>query len=193
MTTLANDADVHELLQKRYSGRAYDAAREVTQADLDALLEAARWAPSSFNGQPWRFVLGRKGDATYEKLLPLLMGFNQAWAQHAPVLLLTAYETIAVRPDGQKMPNRTAQHDLGMANVSIALEAVNRGLMAHMMGGFNQDAARALINAEANGLELGPMMTIGYPGDPAHLGEEIQKREAAPRTRKPVEELLLTL
>ena len=190
---LNETTDVHELLKKRRSGRVYDATRDVTQADLDALLEAARWAPSGSNGQPWRYVIGRKGDATYEKLLPLLMGFNQAWGQHAPVLLLTAYETMAIGRDGQKMPNRTAQHDLGMANLSIALEAAHRGLMTHMMGGFNQDAARALINAEANGLEVGPMMTIGYPGDPAELDEEIQKREAAPRTRKPVSSFVLNL
>ena len=185
--------DVHELFKTRRSGRVYDASRNVTQADLDALLEAARWAPSGSNGQPWRFVIGRKGDATYEKLLPLLMGFNQGWGQHAPVLVLTAYETTATRPDGQKMPNRMAQHDLGMANLSIALEAEHRGLMAHMMAGFNQDGARTLINAEANGLDLGPMMTLGYAGDPASQSEEIQKREAAPRTRKPVEELLLSV
>ncbi len=191
MTTETTDVTVHELLRTRRSGRVYDATREVTQADLDALLEAARWAPSGSNVQPWRYVVGRKGDATYEKLFPLLMGFNTAWGQHAPVLLLTVYETGTTGREGEKRPNRTAQHDLGMANLSIALEAANRGLMAHMMGGFNQDAARALINAEANGLDVGPMMTLGYPGDPALLGEEVQKREAAPRTRKPVEELLL--
>jgi len=191
MTTLVNDMDIHALLHQRRSGRAYDATREVTQPDLDALLEAARWAPSGGNGQPWRFVVGRKGDATHVKLLPLLMGFNQVWAKDAPVLLLTAYATSTTGRDGQKRPNRTAQHDLGMANLSIALEAVNRGLMAHMMGGFNQDAARALIDAEANGLDVGPMMTIGYPGDPTLFDEEVQKREAAPRTRKPVDELLL--
>ena len=185
--------EIHELFKTRRSGRVYDASRDVTQADLDALLEAARWAPSGGNGQPWRFLIGHKGDATYAKLLSLLMGFNQVWGQHAPVLVLTAHETTSTRPDGQKMNNRTAQHDLGMANMSIALEAEHRGLMAHMMGGFNQDAARALINAEANGLELGPMMTLGYPGDPAALDEEIRKREAAPRTRKPVGELLLTV
>ncbi len=195
MTTITTQTtDIHDLLRTRRSGRAYDASREVTREDLLALLEAARWAPSSSNGQPWRFVVGRKGsdtNDTYEKLLPLLMGFNQVWAKDAPVLLLTAYATSAIGRDGQKMPNRTAQHDLGMANLSIALEAVNRGLMAHMMGGFNQDAARALIDAEAKGLEVGPMMTIGYPGDPTLLGEEVQKREAAPRTRKSVNELLL--
>jgi len=192
--TQTNDthtSEVHDLLMNRRSGRAYDTSRAVTQADLDALLQAARWAPSGGNVQPWRFVIGRQGDATYAKLLPLLAGFNQVWGQHAAVLVLTAYETVSTRPNGQTAPNRTAQHDLGMANMSIALEAVNRGLMVHMMGGFDHDAARALINAEANGLDLGPMMTIGYPGDPSQHNEEIQKREAAPRTRKQVGELLL--
>jgi nitroreductase len=187
------EVTVNELFRQRHSGRAYDANRPVTEADLQALLEAARWAPSGNNQQPWRFLIGRKGDATYEPLRELLMPFNLVWAQHAPVLILTAFVTHSPNRTGESVPNRTAMHDLGMANKAIALEAAHHGLMTHMMGGFNHDAARELIQAEANNLDIGPMMSLGYEGDASHLSEELQKREKAPRVRKAINELLLTI
>lgn len=193
MTALASDTSVHELLQKRRSGRAYDANRPVADADLEALLEAARWAPSGGNVQPWRYVIGHKGDATWNKLFALLAEGNRAWAQHAPVLILSVFEAVRTTADGRQAPNRTAMHDLGMANISLVYEAVNRGLMARMMGGFNRDAALALINAEANGFDVGPVIALGYERDPAHLTEDLQARERQPRTRKSAGELLLTL
>jgi nitroreductase len=195
MTALTNDTSVHELLQKRRSGRAYDASRPVTDTDLEALLEAAHWAPSGGNVQPWRYVVGRKGesDGAWDKVLALLVEGNRAWAQHAPVLILSVFEAVRTTADGRQAPNRTAMHDLGMANISLVYEAVHRGLMARMMGGFNRDAALALINAEANGFDVGPVIALGYERDPAHLSEELQQRERQPRTRKPASELLLTL
>jgi nitroreductase len=182
---------VNELFRQRHSGRAYNANQAVTDEDLRALLEAARWAPSGGNQQPWRYVVGRKGDETYDKLVALLEGGNRTWAQHAPVLLLTAFVASRVNQNGERVQNRTAMHDLGMANISIALEAANRGLMAHMMGGFNHAAARELIQADANFLDLGPMMSIGYESDASHLSEDLQKREKNPRVRKNMSELLL--
>lgn len=193
MTTLTSDTNVHELLQKRRSGRAYDSTRAVTQADLTALLEAARWAPSGGNVQPWRYVIGHKDDVAWDKLFALLAEGNRAWAQHAPVLILSVFEAVRTTADGRKQPNRTAMHDLGMANISLVYEAVNRGLMARMMGGFNREAALALINAEANGFDVGPVIALGYERDPAHLTEDLQAREQQPRTRRPAAELLLTL
>ncbi len=191
MTTPAQTTDIHDLLRTRRSGRAYDPSREVSREDMWALLEAARWAPSGGNTQPWRYVVGRKGDATYDKLLDLLAPGNRIWAQHAPVLLLTVYQSSRKNQAGEWVDNKGGLHDLGMANLSIALEAVNRGMMAHMMGGFNHEAARALIDSETNHLDVGPMMTLGYEGDPIHLNEELLKRETAPRVRRPIEALLL--
>jgi nitroreductase len=191
--TFGPRADIHHLLTKRRSGRAYDAAREVTSEGLQALLEAARWAPSGGNGQPWRYVVGRKGDATWDKLLALLAEGNRAWAQHASVLVLSVFEAVRTTPDGQKAVNRTAMHDLGMANLSLILEAVNRGLMARMMGGFNRDAALALINAEANGFDVGPVIALGFERDPGHLSEDLQTRERQPRIRKPAADLILNV
>ena len=184
---------VNELFRQRRSGRAYDATKPVTKADLQALLEAARWAPSGSNAQPWRFVVGVKGDGVYEKLVELLMPFNKMWAQQAPVLLLSAFQNFRVNQAGERIPYPNFLHDLGMANLSIAIEATHRGLMAHMMAGFNHEAAGHLIQAETQGLGLGPMMSIGYEGDVSQIDEELQKREKAPRVRKPVEELLLKI
>jgi nitroreductase len=176
-----HDLAIHDLLRRRRSGRAYAASRTLTDADVAALLEAARWAPSGGNNQPWRYVVGRRGEPAYDRLLDLLVPGNRSWAQHAPLLLLTAYHTHRQTSDGQFVLNATAQHDLGMANLSIALEAVNRGLMAHMMGGFNHEAARELIRAEAHRLDLGPMIAVGHAADLSHLSDELRAR-ACPST-----------
>jgi nitroreductase len=191
--TFGEEVDIHELLVKRRSGRSFDAARPLTDEDVRAVLEAARWAPSGGNVQPWRFVIGRKGDGAYDTLLGLLNDGNRQWAQFAPALILTAYQAARVAGDGTLQANRTAMHDLGMANLSLAVEAVNRGMMTRMMGGFNRDAALRLINAEVNHFDVGPMIAIGYEAEPAHLSEDIRQREKMPRTRKPVDELLLKI
>ena len=192
-TTLKEGTDIHELLTRRRSGRAFDERRPLADADVQALLEAARWAPSGGNVQPWRYVIGRKGDTNYDQLLALLMEGNRQWAQHAPALILTVYQAARVASDGSLQNNRTAMHDLGMANFSLAVEALNRGLMTHMVGGFNRDAALKLIDAEQNHFDVGPMIAVGYETTPAHLIEKLQQMESAPRTRKPVDALLLHL
>lgn len=189
--TFKEGVDIHELLLNRRSGRAFDANRPLTDEDVHALLEAARWAPSGGNVQPWRYVIGRKGDATHDKLFGLLMEGNRQWAQHAPALILTVYQAARVAGDGSIQNNRTAMHDLGMANFSLTIEALNRGMMTRMMGGFNRDAALKLIDADHNHFDVGPIIAVGYETTPAHLSEELQQREKAPRSRKPIDELLL--
>lgn len=193
MTTFAEGVDIHELLMKRRSGRSYDPARPLTDEDVNALLEAARWAPSGGNVQPWRYALARRGEPAYAKLLALLNEGNREWAQFAPALALTAYQAARVSSNGTLQPNRTAMHDLGMANFSLAIEALNRGMMTRMMGGFDRDAALKLIDAETHHFDVGPMIAIGYETAPAHLSEAIQQRDQQPRTRKPVSELLLNI
>jgi nitroreductase len=183
--------DIHQLFRLRRSGRAYDATHEVSSHDIAAVFEAARWAPSGGNLQPWRYVYASKEDgANYERLLDLLSPHNRDWAQHAPVLILTAAATTRVNAQGETIANPTALHDLGMANLSISLEAVQRGLMAHMIGGFDKDRARDFL---ADDVQPVCMMILGYPGDPSLLSEHNQEREAAPRTRKPVEDWLRRL
>ncbi len=180
-------------LAQRRSRRAFDSNKPVSDADLNALLEAARWAPSGGNGQPWRYVIGHKGDATYEVLFGLLMPGNQGWAQNATVLALTVAQVVRIASDGKRQPNRTALHDLGMANMSIAAEATERGLNIRMMGGYNYEAAKKLVDAETHGFDLGPMMAIGWLGDGAGLDADLIKRDLEPRTRKPIEEMRLAI
>jgi nitroreductase len=187
-------AMIHTLLSARRSGRAYDATKPVNKDDLAAILEAARWSPSGGNGQPWRFAFAHKGDALYPRLFDLLMPFNQSWAVHAPVLLLTATETMRTNQKGERVAHSSAHHDAGMANMSIAIEAQARGLMTHFLAGYHQDAARALLNSTDTSIEPVTMMTLGTAlADLSGLSDELRARETAPRTRKSIDELLLKL
>ncbi|MBZ0290193.1 MAG: nitroreductase family protein [Anaerolineae bacterium] len=191
MTPIAAVEDINHLFRARYSGRAYDPAREVSSHDLNALFEAARWSPSGGNAQPWRYIVARKEDgAGYEKLLNLLNEHNREWAQHAPVLVLSAVMTVRVNAQGEKVHNSVALHDLGMANMALSLEAVNRGLMAHLIGGFDKDSARDLLPDDVDPVV---MIALGHPGDHAILSDHNQNREKAPRTRKPLDEIVTTL
>jgi nitroreductase len=184
---------IHELLRKRRSGRAYENTRTLLLDDLSALLEAARWAPSGGNAQPWRYVVGIQGDAQHGRLLPLLEPGNLVWAQYAQVLLLTCAQVLRLNSAGQQVRNGVAEHDTGMANVSIALEAVNRGMTARMMGGYNKAEARVLLRSDESGIEPVCMMAIGYPADLSTLPDDIRERETAERKRKPIDDLLLRL
>ena len=115
----------------------------------------------------------------------------KSWAQHAPLLILTAAQVTRANAEGKQAPNASALHDAGLANMSIAIEATHRGLMIHMMGGFHRDAARNLLNAIEPGLEPVTVMSVGHAGAIVDLPEELQKRELAPRTRKTLDEIVL--
>ncbi len=186
------EVKINTYLDQRRSRRIFDPKKTITEVDMHALLEAARWAPSGGNGQPWRYIVGHKGDANFEAILALLMEFNKGWAQNAAVLVLTVAQMARIASDGKRQPNRTAMHDLGMANMSITTEATARGLNVRMMGGYDYEAAKKWVQAEEKGFDLGPVMAIGIVGDANLYSEEIQKREAEPRTRKPISEILLS-
>jgi nitroreductase len=181
--------DIHQMFRLRRSGRAYDPTRNVSKADMIALFEAARWSPSAGNAQPWRYIYANKTEdpRAYSRLFDLLNVNNQEWAQYAPVLLMTAAVTMRLNAHGDLVQNTAALHDLGSANMAISLEAANRGLMAHMIGGFHLDAARELFPADTQPV---CMMTIGYPGEPTLLTEISRAKDAAPRTRKPIDEFV---
>jgi nitroreductase len=175
------------LFLDRWSPRAF-AAREVSRADLKRVFEAARWAPSSGNAQPWRFIVGIKGTETHAKIVSTLAGFNKEWAPRAPVLILGT--TNAVNARGST--NAYAMYDLGAAAVSITLAAEALGLATHQMGGFDHDAARKEFAVPEN-YALGSVMAFGYQDEPAALAnEELISRETAPRTRKPLTEMVFS-
>lgn len=182
----ATDHPIHELLATRWSPRAF-AERAVERETLESLFEAARWAPSSFNEQPWRFVVASKSDAAaFERILGVLWPLNQAWAKHAPVLAISAAKTTFSRGDNA---NAHAWHDVGQAAANLTLEATARGLVVHQMMGFDAAAAREVLGIP-EGFEAVTAIALGYPGDPQSLPEDLRQRETAPRSRRPLAEIL---
>jgi nitroreductase len=171
----------------RWSGRAYDAKKSVSHAQLIALLEAARWAPSCFGDEPWRFVVWNKASSpeAWQQAFDCLVPGNQAWVIDAPVLLLTCADTLFGH---NQKPNRFAQYDTGAAAENLCLQAANMGLMAHQMGGFDADLAREKFNIPAQYTAMA-MISVGYPADISTLSGDTLARETAARTRKPLAQL----
>ncbi|MFZ5850634.1 MAG: nitroreductase family protein [Actinomycetota bacterium] len=177
---------LHQLLAQRWSPRAFDPEHEVADATLVRLLEAARWAPSAANTQPWRFLVARRGTAAFDRLFAVLAPGNQVWAGRASVLLLVAAET--VDPDGR--PRTHAGYDTGQAVAHLTVQAQAEGLDVHQMGGFDAPAAAAAFDLPPH---LSPVVVValGRRTHPGTLPEPLAARETAPRTRRPVGELLL--
>lgn len=181
------DHPVHDLIASRWSPYGFS-DRAVSTDELRSLFEAARWAPSSYNEQPWRWILAARDQDPdgHAKLLSCLVEGNQGWAKAAPVLALGVVSTQFSR-NGK--PNKAAQHDLGLAAGNLTLEATARGLVVHQMIGIEPEAARTTFGIPA-GFEAFTGLAIGYAGDPATLPEALQQRDTAPRSRKPLAELL---
>ncbi len=178
---------IHDLISHRWSPRAYD-SRPVEPAKLRSLFEAARWAASSYNAQPWYFIVGTKDDPeNYKRVLESLVEFNQGWAKQAPVLALS----VAKLKFDDGRPNRHAFHDVGQAAANLALQAEALGLSVHQMAGIDAEKARKLFNIPAD-YEAVAGFAIGYPGDPQSLPEELRQRELAPRQRKPLDSFVFT-
>ena len=179
------DHDVLDLIRHRWSPRAFDPAREISRVDLLRLFEAARWAPSSFNEQPWRFVVTeRRGTpAAFEALAGSLNERNQLWARQAPVLTLVALRVILERTQA---PNPHAWYDAGHAVALLTLQATDLGLSIRQMEGFDHAAAQAACGVPA-GFEPVVVMAIGYAGDPeALVHDKHRESERLPRSRRPI-------
>jgi nitroreductase len=170
-------------IAERWSPRAFD-DRPIAEEDLTAMFEAARWAASAFNAQPWRFVYALRGEPAFAILLACLRETNAGWAQHAAVLVVAAAKT--THDDGS--PNGHAIHDLGQAMATLAIEATARGIHVHQMAGFYPDKARALLGVP-DGYEPKTAAAFGYLGDHGRLPDKLRERELAARQRKPLEEL----
>lgn len=178
---------IHDLLAARWSGRAYDASRSVSREQVISLLEAARWAPSCYGDQPWRFVVwDREQNMTaWQAAFDCLAPGNQGWVRDASVLLLVTADTL-FNHNGQ--PNRWAQYDTGAAAENLCLQAEAIGLMAHQMGGFDPDRIRAVAGVPGQYTPMA-MLSVGYPADPATFSDEVSERENTPRKRRPLGEL----
>jgi nitroreductase len=179
---------VHDLIKTRHSPLAYS-DQTVEPEKLRSLFEAARWAASSYNQQPWHFLVATKADSVeYERLLGCIVPGNAQWAAKAPVLMLSIAKLTF---DANGAPNRHALHDVGQAVANLAIQATAVGLEIHQMGGF--DAARARMEFSIpEGYEPVAAIAVGYPGDPESLPESLRARERAPRTRREPGEFVFT-
>ncbi len=172
---------IHDLIAERWSPRVF-AARAVESEKLGSLFEAARWAPSSFNEQPWSFLVATQEEPQeFERLAACLVEGN-AWARKAPVLALSVAKR-AFERNGRE--NRHAFHDVGLASGNLVLQAQALGLHVHQMAGFDAERARRDLGIP-DGHDPVAMIALGYLGDPGSLPAPLAERERQPRERKPL-------
>jgi len=184
--TAVTQYPIHPLLAERWSPRAF-AERPIPAEVLGSLLEAARWSPSSSNEQSWRFVLIHREDAAaHSRMVELLSGNNRLWAHRAPLLIVGVASMLRSR---NSAPNAHAWYDLGQSVAHFSVQATAAGLYVHQMGGFDREKAGVALEIPEN---FEPVVTIavGYLGDVADLPEDLQTREANPRSRRPLQEIV---
>jgi nitroreductase len=181
------NTEILPLIRDRWSPRAFS-SKQVTRELLQKLLEAAKWAASSFNEQPWRFIVATREDQQgFAKALSCLASGNQEWARHAPVLILTVVKDSFSKND---KPNRCAEHDLGLAMGNLSIQATAEGLVVHQMAGIESDRIRETYGVP-NGYHPVTAVAIGYEGDPETLPDGWMKEsELAKRSRKPLAEIV---
>jgi nitroreductase len=167
----------------RWSPRSFS-DRTLTEAEVMSLLEAARWAPSASNHQPWRFVWARRGEGAFDALHACLTGNNLVWTTKAAALIVVASKDTVLNREGAEVPNRTAGFDTGAAWMSLALQAHGMGMFAHAMGGFDKDKLAAAVALPA-GHTLHCVVAVGEQGPAEALPEDLAAREK-PSGRKPL-------
>jgi nitroreductase len=179
---------INDLLATRWSPYGFS-DQAVSTEDLCALFEAARWAPSSYNEQPWRYIIASKdNDEGFRQVLGCLREPNQAWAQYAPVLALGVASTQFERNGND---NAAALHDLGLAAANLSLEATARGLMVHQMIGIDPEKVRSTFNIPG-GFQPLTALAIGYLGRPVELKEELLARDSYSRERRQIKEFVFS-
>jgi nitroreductase len=183
--TATPDRAILDLFTKRWSPRAF-ADRPVEPEKIRRMLEAARWTMSSYNEQPWRYVVASRHEDpdAYERLLGVLNEGNQSWAKNAPVLMMSFYKT-TFSANGND--NRCAPHDLGAASAALTFQATAMDLYVHQMAGIRKDAVRETYDLPA-GVEPMAGLAVGYLGDPQMLDEGKRKAEQSPRSRRSIED-----
>ncbi|MEP9364610.1 nitroreductase family protein [Nocardioides sp. CN2-186] len=184
--TASSAVPLHPLLAERWSPRSFNADHRLSEAQVTALLEAARWAPSASNTQPWRFLVAHRGTPAHAAVLNALAPGNQAWAHAASALVVVAAETYGV--DGAPRP--WAAYDTGQAVAHLSIQAEHEGLAVHQLGGF--DPVRVANLLASPGTVAQVVLAVGARGDFGQLAEPFASRETAARDRLPVADLLIT-
>ncbi len=180
------DHPIHELIANRWSPYCFS-NRLIPREDLLSVFEAARWAASSFNEQPWRYVVAtRDRIEDFERVLSCLLEGNRAWAKDAPAVALGCVRQAF---SWNNRPNRVAQHDLGLASATLTFEATRRGIHVHQMAGMMPDKAREVF-AIPEGFEAVTALALGYRGEPWTGDPGLLTRDERPRTRRPLDEFV---
>ncbi|NQY26224.1 MAG: nitroreductase family protein [Piscirickettsiaceae bacterium] len=180
------EQDIAPLLSERWSGRVFDASTPISHEQIISLCEAARWAPSCYGDQPWRFLVWDRNqdESAWKKALDCLSPGNQEWAKNAPLLILT---TSVQHFSHNNADNRWGGYDTGAASISLCLQATSLGLTSHQMGGYDADKLRKTFSLPDE-IKCWAMIAIGYPAPLASLNEEQLERELKERNRRPLTE-----
>jgi nitroreductase len=187
MTNSSKKTELNESIKNRWSPRKFT-DKPVTDKMLHLLFEAARWAPSSRNEQPWNYYFAKKEDESYFiQLFECLIEGNKVWAQSAQVLMVSV---IKKNFDFKNLPNGKALHDMGAANISIAIQAAEMGLQVHQMGGFDKEKASELLQLDKEKFEPVTMIAVGFPADEKTFSEEDKKRMEQHKSRKEQKEFV---
>ncbi len=182
------EAPVLDIIAERWSPRAFDETAPIDEAKLASALEAARWAPSAFNGQPWRFLVAHSGSELHARIMETLTSFNQGSAPRASVLIVALAE--ASLADGTPLTH--SWYDLGQSVALLSAQAQSDGLLVHQMSGFDAAEVAAFPEVPARFAPV-TVIAIGELGDAATLPEKLREREGAPRVRRPIGESVLTI
>ena len=178
----STDANVHEVIKNRWSTRSFDKNHQISDEEILSILEAARWAPSSKNSQPWRFLAGKRGDKNFAAFVSTLTGFNLEWAPNASAMILVASYGNPVTND--------EIFDAGLAVSSMTFQIHSLGLHAHQMAGFSKSKLKTLFNLDEYIVPL-VLVAVGKITKPDELSDELKQRELSPRTRKDLNELMI--
>ncbi|MFW5831349.1 MAG: nitroreductase family protein [Prolixibacteraceae bacterium] len=181
--------ELNKAIKNRWSPRSFS-DKPVTDEMLNLLFEAARWAPSSRNAQPWNYYYARKGEKEFDDILTVLTGINPDWAKNAQVLMISV---IKKKHDFNNQLNGKALHDMGAASALMAVQAAGLGMQIHQMGGFDKEKATTYLNLDTENFEPVTCIAIGFQGEARLLPEDLKKRELQPRIRKERKEFIFPL
>ncbi len=179
------DLKLHPILNTRWSPRSFT-TQVPDKETLKRIFEAARWAPSSSNEQPWRFIVGIKGDKTWDNVFETLVDFNQKWARLAPVLAISIGKKMSSKSN---RPNKSFTYDVGQSLAYITFQAMQEDIYVHQMGGLDTEKAAELFNVPED-YQVITAFAMGYKGEPELLEDNFEEMEKAKRQRIELKEIL---